>query len=198
MNVTATECSNQQQQKHFVSLRLGANTWHRHISCIFFSRYTSQYVFEILTKYCDVTCFIGFRAHHQVAMHIGIFEMPVRHAVSNDLCMDFECVLIVNFDCFAFGVLTGSINPTTKTIATHDTISAWFCITNSWLKNGGFLFDGFLAIPGFIAITIYFLFYVFLWLDRYLCDFWFGFCLFGLFWRWVKWKEEQKIKIKNN
>lgn len=34
----------------------------------------------------------------------------------------------------------------------QDTISAWFCITNSWLKNGGFLFDDFLAIPGLIAI----------------------------------------------
>lgn len=53
----------------------------------------------------------------------------------------------------SFTILTGNISPTTKTIATQETISAWFCITNSWLKNGGFLFDDFLAIPGLIAIT---------------------------------------------
>lgn len=56
--------------------------------------------------------------------------------------------VILGFD----DILTGNISPTTNTIATHETISAWFWITNSWLKNGGFLLDDFLAIPGLMAI----------------------------------------------
>lgn len=36
---------------------------------------------------------------------------------------------------------TCTIKPTTKTIATQETISAWFCITNSWLNIGGFLLE---------------------------------------------------------
>ena len=38
-------------------------------------------------------------------------------------------------------LLTWNISPTTKTIATHATMSAWFWMTNSWLKMGGFLLD---------------------------------------------------------
>lgn len=36
---------------------------------------------------------------------------------------------------------TCTIKPTTKTIATQETMSAWFCMTNSWLRIGGFLFE---------------------------------------------------------
>lgn len=32
-----------------------------------------------------------------------------------------------------------NMSPKTKTMATQATISAWFWITNSWLRNGGFL-----------------------------------------------------------
>lgn len=49
--------------------------------------------------------------------------------------------------------LTWSIKPTTKTMATQLMISAWFWMTNSWLKNGGFLFFWFLI--GFIAIVAF-------------------------------------------
>lgn len=45
--------------------------------------------------------------------------------------------------------LTCTIRPITKTIATQDTISAWFWIMNSWLKIGGFLLELFL-----IGLTI--------------------------------------------
>ena len=34
---------------------------------------------------------------------------------------------------------TWNMRPITNTIATHDTMSAWFWIKNSWLKIGGFL-----------------------------------------------------------
>lgn len=37
----------------------------------------------------------------------------------------------------------------TKTIATHDTMSAWFWMKNSWLKTGGFLVLLCLRIPIF-------------------------------------------------
>lgn len=36
-------------------------------------------------------------------------------------------------------LLTWNMRPMTKTIATQDTISAWFWIKNSWLRIGGFL-----------------------------------------------------------
>lgn len=98
-------------------------------------------------------------------------------------------------------ILTGSINPTTNTIATHDTISAWFCITNSWLKNGGFLLDDFLAIPGLIAITNYFLFFT----DYYSWSVWI-FAFVGVwvgvvlvFGRWMEKRERKKQqKINRN
>jgi len=39
----------------------------------------------------------------------------------------------------AAGLLIWNISPTTKTMATQATMSAWFWMTNSWLKTGGFL-----------------------------------------------------------
>lgn len=36
---------------------------------------------------------------------------------------------------------TCTIKPITKTIATQETMSAWFCMTNSWLSIGGFLLE---------------------------------------------------------
>lgn len=36
-------------------------------------------------------------------------------------------------------VLTSNISPRRNTIATQDTMSAWFWMTNSWLSTGGFL-----------------------------------------------------------
>ncbi len=39
------------------------------------------------------------------------------------------------------GELTWNISPTTKIMAMHATMSAWFWITNSWLNNGGFLLE---------------------------------------------------------
>lgn len=36
--------------------------------------------------------------------------------------------------------LTSNIRPSRNTIATQETMSAWFWITNSWLSTGGFLF----------------------------------------------------------
>ena len=44
---------------------------------------------------------------------------------------------------------TWNINPMTNTIATHDVMSAWFCITNSWLNTGGLLVLLGLRIPMF-------------------------------------------------
>lgn len=44
------------------------------------------------------------------------------------------------------GGLTSNISPRRKTIATQETISAWFWMTNSWLSTGGFLLV-FLRIP---------------------------------------------------
>lgn len=41
------------------------------------------------------------------------------------------------------------MRPTTKNIATQDIISAWFCMTNSWLNIGGF-FLSFLLANGFV------------------------------------------------
>ena len=41
--------------------------------------------------------------------------------------------------------LTWAMSPTTITMATHDTMSAWFWMMNSWLNIGGFLFDVFLT-----------------------------------------------------
>ena len=35
--------------------------------------------------------------------------------------------------------LTSNISPRRNTIATQETISAWFWMTNSWLSTGGFL-----------------------------------------------------------
>lgn len=32
------------------------------------------------------------------------------------------------------------MSPSRMTMATHDTMSAWFWITNSWLRTGGLLF----------------------------------------------------------
>lgn len=42
--------------------------------------------------------------------------------------------------------LTSNISPRRNTIATQETISAWFWMTNSWLITGGFLFV-FFRIP---------------------------------------------------
>lgn len=36
---------------------------------------------------------------------------------------------------------TCTIRPITKTMATQETMSAWFCMTNSWLRIGGFLLE---------------------------------------------------------
>lgn len=43
------------------------------------------------------------------------------------------------------------MSPTTNTIATHETISAWFWITNSWLKIGGFFLS--FLLPGFLNVA---------------------------------------------
>lgn len=51
-------------------------------------------------------------------------------------------------DLVVISLHTCIISPTTKTIATQLTISAWFWITNSWLKIGGF-FLSFLLPKGF-------------------------------------------------
>merc|ERR1719158_2397104 len=40
----------------------------------------------------------------------------------------------------AIGLETWNMRPTTKTMATQATMSAWFWITNSWLRTGGFFF----------------------------------------------------------
>lgn len=55
-------------------------------------------------------------------------------------------------NAFAIGEVESSISPTTKTIATQEMMSAWFCIINSWLKIGGFLLLDLRPIPGLIAI----------------------------------------------
>lgn len=52
--------------------------------------------------------------------------------------------------------LTWTIRPTTKTMATQETMSAWFCMTNSWLSIGGFLFELFLPfIATILALSFY-------------------------------------------
>lgn len=43
--------------------------------------------------------------------------------------------------------LTSNISPRRNTIATQETISAWFWMTNSWLSTGGFLFVFFRMFP---------------------------------------------------
>lgn len=50
---------------------------------------------------------------------------------------------------------TWMVSPTTNIIATEAIISAWFWITNSWLKIGGFLLEDFLPKPGLIAISCF-------------------------------------------
>lgn len=48
--------------------------------------------------------------------------------------------------CTMWTGLTSNISPNRNTIATQETMSAWFWMTNSWLSTGGFLF-AFFRIP---------------------------------------------------
>lgn len=44
------------------------------------------------------------------------------------------------YDSSLKGTITSNISPRRMIMATHDTISAWFWMTNSWLSTGGLLF----------------------------------------------------------
>ena len=50
--------------------------------------------------------------------------------------------------------LTWNTSPITKNMAMQDTISAWFWITNSWLRSGGFLFLVGRRIPIFAGLNV--------------------------------------------
>lgn len=66
-------------------------------------------------------------------------EMERIYSVTKSIL--FWCLeLIITFDSSRF-LLTGTIIPKTNTTITHDTISAWFWIMNSWLNTGGFFVD---------------------------------------------------------